>query len=98
VTKHRWIRTHVTLREAVLYAAELVRMERIAEYRRQQLYQVINGSLGGDFKADESLLEAPSKASSRAPTGRQQLRNWIQLADIMGADVPASVRELANER
>ncbi len=96
--RHRWIRYHVTLREAVLYAAELVRRERLDEFRRQKLYEVINGSLGGEFKADQSLLEEPSKGDSGPPSGRQKLRNWVRLAELMGADVPASVRALANGR
>lgn len=96
MTRHRWVRYHVTMREAILYAGELVRRERLAEFHRQKLYEVINGSLGGSFKADQSLLEEPSQHPSGPPKGRQQLQNWIRLADVMGADVPASVRDLAN--
>lgn len=98
VTKHRWIRFHVTLREAALYAEELARRERLAEFHRQRLYEVINGSLGGPFKADRSLLEMPSKPGAGPPRGKTQLRNWIQLADLLGADVPQRVRDLADGR
>jgi hypothetical protein len=92
VTKHRWIYHHVTLYEAALYAKEHRREERRAEYQRQRLYEVINGSLGGKLKADRSLLEdesAPAKPQSI-------LDNWIELADAMKCEVPESVRKLAH--
>lgn len=96
VTKHRWIRYHVTLREAILYAEALARRERREEFLRQRLYEVINGSLGGEYKADRSLLEEAAHDAAGPPRGRQQLRNWVGLADLLGADVPAHVRALAD--
>jgi hypothetical protein len=96
VTKHRWIRYHVTLQEAMLYAAELARREKISEFQRQQLFEVINGSLGGDFKADRRLLEGLFKEAAPPPGGRQQVRQWVRLAEVLGADVPEPVRRLAD--
>lgn len=96
MTKHRWIRYHVTLREAILYAEDLARRERREEFMRQRLYEVINRSLGGEYQADRSLLDEAPRASSEPPQGRQKLRNWVGLADLLGAEVPARVRALAD--
>jgi len=98
VTRHRWINHHVTAYEAALYMAEIARAERIEEYQRQKLYEVINRSAGGEFTADRSLLEEPAKKAAPA-TKRQQAQNWLRLASLLGCDVPAEARErLLNAR
>lgn len=101
MTRHQWIRYHVTLRQAILYSAELTRRERLKEFKRQQLLEVIYKSMGGDFEADRSLISGileEGSGGSDPPRGRQQLANWIELADALGGHVPDEVRELARGR
>lgn len=88
----------MTAYEAILYLAEITRENRLEEYRRQKLYEVINRSAGGEFTADRSLLEEPTKKA--APLSkRQQGQNWLRLASVLGCEVPAEVREtLLNAR
>jgi hypothetical protein len=76
----------VTLYEAALYAREILRAERRAEWNRQRLYQMVNQSLGGDFKADRSLVDEEPKGPVNARG------EWLKLADLMGAEIPEKVR------
>jgi hypothetical protein len=90
VTRHKWIYHNVTLREAYLYAEELQRRERVNEYHRQKLYEVVNRSLGGDYMADTSLLGGGGPAASGG-----RLAAWVRLAQTLGAPVPREVLERA---
>lgn len=76
----------MTLYEAALYAREILRAERRAEWNRQRLYQMINQSLGGDFTADKGLLET----EPQIPSGKGA--EWLKAADLLGAKVPEKVR------
>lgn len=93
ITRHRMIYHGATLFEAALYARELGRKARMEEFHRQMLFEVINRSAGGDFKADRSLLKDDAhgpKASARAVAD-----NWMTLAGHLGQEVPDGFKKKA---
>lgn len=93
VTRHDAIYHGVTLSRAALYVAHLRRRDRLEEFRRQMLFEVIHRSAGGDFEADRSLLE-----DERPPGPKDGLLGWIRLSELMGCPVPQAVLERAHDR
>jgi hypothetical protein len=91
VTQHDAVFHTVTLSRAALYMAHRRRDERLEEFRRQQLYEVINRSMGGEYEADRSLLQGP-----KPQTPKSKMGGWIQLSDLLGCPVPDAVREKAH--
>lgn len=86
----------VTLYEAALYAREIARETDLAEYRRQELYEVINRSLGGDFEADRGLVKTwEASRPQRKMTRGEKARGWIRMAEHFGVAPPQKLKDLA---
>lgn len=85
----------VTVPDAILCARHKGRLRREEEFHRQMLYSVINRSLGGEYKPDESLLREV-RAERQKLDKRTIKQNWKMLADKMGAVLPPEVLEKLN--